>query len=269
MQLFALLALPILPAPGAHAADGAASNGGAAAAAANGKARRRSARLAETAATAQRDCQAAAAPGASPGQPLALAARWAAKLALLAAVVFALGRPGLEPLARSACYVLGLYGSERWLVQGGAGPAAAAATAVASLGARPASPSRPAHRLPRFSGSPTPAPLHHPVLGVIMDGPAALALSWLGLQLVPHFRAPWLSTSVATFWVCVCGCGCGGGRPGWEGGRLRASLAGPAGGSQLRTLTPFPPRGSRLCCSCGAGVPLESGCQQCAAHPGV
>lgn len=33
-----------------------------------------------------------------------------------------------------------------------------------------------------------------------MDGPAALLLRPLRLQLAPHFRAPWESPSVAAFW---------------------------------------------------------------------
>ncbi|PRW20389.1 acyl- --sterol O-acyltransferase 1-like isoform B [Chlorella sorokiniana] len=38
------------------------------------------------------------------------------------------------------------------------------------------------------------------MLGVVMDGPAALLLRPLRLQLAPHFRAPWESPSVAAFW---------------------------------------------------------------------
>jgi hypothetical protein len=34
----------------------------------------------------------------------------------------------------------------------------------------------------------------------LMDGPAALASSALGLQLIPSFDEPWLSTSVGDFW---------------------------------------------------------------------
>lgn len=38
------------------------------------------------------------------------------------------------------------------------------------------------------------------MLGVVMDGPAALLLRPLRLQLAPHFRAPWESPGVAAFW---------------------------------------------------------------------
>eukprot|EP00887_Chlorella_sp_A99_P008212 scaffold12.g8212.t1 len=38
------------------------------------------------------------------------------------------------------------------------------------------------------------------MLGVMMDGPASLALSLLGMKLAPHFRPPWLSPSIAGFW---------------------------------------------------------------------
>ncbi|KAG2437104.1 hypothetical protein HYH02_011362 [Chlamydomonas schloesseri] len=37
-------------------------------------------------------------------------------------------------------------------------------------------------------------------VGFLMDGPGAVAVEALGLQLVPTFDAPWLSTSLADFW---------------------------------------------------------------------
>ncbi|EFJ41473.1 hypothetical protein VOLCADRAFT_121638 [Volvox carteri f. nagariensis] len=37
-------------------------------------------------------------------------------------------------------------------------------------------------------------------VGVLMDGPAALAVEALGLQLIPTFDQPWLSSSLADFW---------------------------------------------------------------------
>ncbi|GIL54911.1 hypothetical protein Vafri_10609 [Volvox africanus] len=37
-------------------------------------------------------------------------------------------------------------------------------------------------------------------VGFLMDGPAALALEALGLQLIPTFDHPWMSSSLADFW---------------------------------------------------------------------
>jgi hypothetical protein len=34
----------------------------------------------------------------------------------------------------------------------------------------------------------------------LMDGPAALLMSGLGLKVVPPFDKPWLSESLADFW---------------------------------------------------------------------
>lgn len=37
-------------------------------------------------------------------------------------------------------------------------------------------------------------------LGLLMDGPASLASSLIGLKIAPHFDKPFLSTSVTDFW---------------------------------------------------------------------
>lgn len=37
-------------------------------------------------------------------------------------------------------------------------------------------------------------------LGFLMDGPASLATSMIGIRIAPHFDTPYLSTSVASFW---------------------------------------------------------------------
>lgn len=38
------------------------------------------------------------------------------------------------------------------------------------------------------------------LLSTIMDGPGAIASSFFGIVVTPHFDKPWLSSSVATFW---------------------------------------------------------------------
>lgn len=38
------------------------------------------------------------------------------------------------------------------------------------------------------------------LLSFIMDGPGAAVSHWLGIPVTPHFDAPWLSTSIASFW---------------------------------------------------------------------
>ena len=37
-------------------------------------------------------------------------------------------------------------------------------------------------------------------LGFLMDGPATLATSLIGLRISPHFDEPYLSHSIASFW---------------------------------------------------------------------
>lgn len=37
-------------------------------------------------------------------------------------------------------------------------------------------------------------------LSLLMDGPASLATSMVGLRIAPHFDQPYLSSSIADFW---------------------------------------------------------------------
>jgi D-alanyl-lipoteichoic acid acyltransferase DltB (MBOAT superfamily) len=37
-------------------------------------------------------------------------------------------------------------------------------------------------------------------LGLLMDAPASLVTSLLGVRIIPTFDAPWLSSSLADFW---------------------------------------------------------------------
>ena len=98
----------------------------------------------------------------SPGTTLQLSLRWLAKLGVTAAVVFALADAG----------------------DGAAADAAAGSAVTAGALYRTC-----LYAVGLYS-----------MLGVAMDGPAALLLRPLGLRLAPHFRSPWLSSSVAEFW---------------------------------------------------------------------
>jgi hypothetical protein len=37
-------------------------------------------------------------------------------------------------------------------------------------------------------------------LGLLMDGPATLVTSFIGLKIAPHFDKPFLSSSITDFW---------------------------------------------------------------------
>jgi hypothetical protein len=132
--------------------------------------------------------------------------RWLLKAALTAAVVFAVQLPGLPPFARSCLYVLGGF------------PTAAAqllehtqACCPAGCLATAASDPAAGHDTPAKTGN-RPASVQqwyrctaglYTMLGVVMDGPAALVLRPLRLNLAPHFLPPWESRSLAAFWCAA------------------------------------------------------------------
>ena len=112
----------------------------------------------------------------------ALLARWAAKVVLLAASVYCLQQEPALALAREALYVSALYAM--------LGACGRGAVVLAFLAAN-------LNYEVLYRGS-FDAEL---LAGVIMDGPAAVAMGQLGLALAPHFpRTFWLSANPADFW---------------------------------------------------------------------
>ena len=78
-------------------------------------------------------------------------------------------------------------------------------------------------------------------LSMLMDGPASLATSFIGLKIAPHFDKPYLTCSLTDFWS------------------RRWNLT---AGNTLRFLVPPPllPRlhALRLCCACQAVCSLAA-----------
>lgn len=127
--------------------------------------------------------------------------RWFLKAGLTAAVVFAVQQPDLPPFARSCLYVLGGF------------LAAAAqlpncpqqACRLVLLGPQHACMGGVLRGCSRTGFQLSSMPYRraaglYTMLGLVMDGPAALVLRPLRLRLAPHFLPPWESRSLAAFW---------------------------------------------------------------------